>query len=235
MLTTCVLLYGDYPHLADRCLSSLEGYIHQIGDLRIGMNACSERTRALVSDFASIYHEVLVESSDENICKYPMMRRLIDAKPLDTYMAWFDDDSFVRDSGWYALVESVLSRGVDMVGAVYKQAFRGGQADWVEDQPWYTGEPVRDGYVPKFCTGGFWVIRSQILLDNNWPPPVLKHRGGDVMLGELLRQQGFQLTNNRLGVAINADAEGRESKSPRRGYDETWLGVNYVRSKSPGT
>jgi len=234
MITACVLLYGDHLRLAQRCLSSLLPYIPQLHDVRLGLNACGNDTRQYVADFCEVVSRdiaVKVIDSPTNIYKYPMMRQLFALAPLQPYVSWFDDDSFIRKPGrWYDDVLTFMD-GTDMLGSVYRMPLRGRQADWIEDQPWYTGRPVNTPrYSPTFCTGGYWTIRSEILTQHDWPTPQLCHRGGDVMLGELLRQQGKRITNARTGVAINADLEGRESKSPRRGYDERAIGVDYVRT-----
>jgi hypothetical protein len=49
---------------------------------------------------------------------------------------------------------------------------------------------------------------------------MLKHRGGDVLLGELMSHAGLKLVRYNTGIGINSDSEGKESQSKRRGYDE---------------
>ncbi len=58
----------------------------------------------------------------------------------------------------------------------------------------------------------------------HWPVPDLLHRGADMMLGELCGQQGLRMQSFHEGGAINADAEGRESKAPHRGFDSPLVG-----------
>lgn len=236
MLTVCVLLYGDYLQLAQRVLAPLERELQagQLVDLRIGMNAVGDATASYVDSLETKYPTQIVRyQSAENVYKYPLMRRMFYdlARPLKQFTAWFDDDSFIRkpDGCWTGqVVDKMLGR--DMVGGIYVMPLKAAQRDWVEDQPWYKGQSVRGpNYRTKFCTGGFWVIRSALLRQYNWPLTTLKHRGGDVMLGELLRQQGKKIESDTLGVAINADAAGNESRSPRRGYDEQPIGVDYRR------
>ena len=233
MLTTCVLLYGDFPSLARRCLRSIDPYVYRIRDVRIGMNACGAMTKEIVAEFAERHSNLVhVEVSNANIHKYPMMRRLFAVKPLKRLTAWFDDDSYIKVDDWYDRVVARDELGFDIAGAVYGIPLRGNQAAWIADQPWYRGKEFGSKYRVRFCTGGYWVIRSEILVEHGWPLPELGHRGGDVMLGELIRQQEYRLTHDSLGVAINADEQGRESKSPRRGYDETPIGVDYVPPKT---
>ena len=48
----------------------------------------------------------------------------------------------------------------------------------------------------------------------------LQHAGGDLALGLLLQQQGLAPEQFRVGLAINADAQLRESAAARRGVIE---------------
>lgn len=239
-LTVCVLLYGNFPTLASRCLDSLlnapAGSLAGV-DFRIGMNAVGAETRNYVARLQESRPEIaqgLVIDSTENIYKYPMMRRLFGGlnRPVRSeLLAWFDDDSFLTSQAdvWlkYAL-ETMHTTGAAMLGSRYTIPPAGQQCEYVETQPWYRGKSVRTpGFQFSFCTGGYWVARYKVLQQFNWPIPELRHRGGDVMLGEVLRQNDLTVVHSRTHVAINADARGRESKSPRRGYDETPLGVSY--------
>ena len=67
------------------------------------------------------------------------------------------------------------------------------------------------------------MIRREVLEEWNYPFPGLRHRGGDAMLGELMRQQEYRLKSWHEGVRINAlDEKSGDSTSPRRGVDESW-------------
>lgn len=243
--TVCALLYGDYPDLARRCLTPIarlldDGRI----ELRLGMNECSPETFAVVRELLKCdahpgaptepYHftqvsadrELLIEAVRPQLYKYPMMRRLFTARPLTTeFVMWFDDDSYIKNADpgvWLTGMES-LAEKTDMIGSVYSIKIPPQQRAWIERQPWYAGKPVPIS--GKFATGGWWVLRSELIRQYNWPLEALRHRGGDVMLGQLLLQKGLSLTSYNAGVAINADAEGRESKSVRRGFDEPPIGT----------
>lgn len=236
--TVCVLLYGDYPHLAERCLRPLMPLVDADRiHLRVGMNQASRQTRHLVFDMLA-QHGPLggVLNSPDNILKYPMMRRLFGLEPEPVGMSkiesthhvmWFDDDSYIKDPDpvrWLDRVEEKM-QGADMIGSLYRIGLTHSQRKWIADQPWFTGKPIPN--VATFATGGWWVLPAPIVYQYNWPVPELKHRGGDVMLGQLCLQNGLRLVKFNEGVAINADAEGRESKSPRRGHDEDPIGVRY--------
>lgn len=240
-LTIAVLFYGDYPDLARRVLPSLCTIaLYCPVELRIGCNACSAETLSIVESYRKYFaakdlsERILLEVSSENIYKYPMMRRLIDLKPLPSLFMWFDDDSYITSPDPIRWAETVLNRmnRCDMLGSIYTIRLQGNQHLWIQDQPWYKGKPVAPGKRVRFATGGWWCVRSQVLYAFNYPFPDLRHRGGDVMLGEALFQNDYRLDHFNEGVAINADAEGRESKSPRRGYDELPVGVRYQPSST---
>lgn len=221
--TVAVLLYGDYPNLAERCLGPLwplqrSGLIR----LSIGCNAVGEATiQYLDRNEAFSDNDIQIVGSRTNIHKYPMMRHLLAAsKPLERFM-WFDDDSYIDDPD----PASVVKKSVDlcepktMVGQVWFLELGGNQYLWVRDQPWYAGLPVEPRHKVRFCTGGWWVAPSELLLKHDWPPVTFERKGGDVMLGEMCRQQGVVLRDvgKSFGVRINANEKGEHSRMATRG------------------
>lgn len=236
--TVCALLYGNYHELASRCLASLSDNI-QPGDVevRLGLNEVGEGTKGVVDWFVKLHPETLVYESQENIFKYPMMRRMFydpDRPIRSPFVVWFDDDSYIKTQQpaqpkgeWFDELAHAMTDS-DMLGAIYVMPLKGNQHLWVQDQPWYAGKHVYSAMTARFATGGFWCIRSDVLTRYDWPPEELRHRGGDVMLGELCRQQDLRLRQFNKGVAVNADEQGRESKARRRGYDERPIGADYV-------
>jgi len=244
--TICVLVYGDHAPLARRCLSSILTLPRQQFKLRIGLNAASDETQAYVGELIT-QGDVASRAcyfSDENVYKYPMMRRMFydPDNPLDTpYVMWFDDDSYViteqahrpnpnRVRPWLDAVRAKIA-DADMIGSLYTMNLGGNQAAWVRDQNWYNQKAVADKRRVRFATGGWWTIRRELLEKHDWPPLALEHRGGDVMLGELCRQQDYRLEHFNHGVAINADEHGRESEADRRGFNQDPVGWHY----EPGT
>lgn len=238
--SVCLLFYGDHPELAHRCLDSIWQRLAAgkpyISDIRIGLNVVSDASRQIIDWFvahASGDHKlpVITYESSQNVCKYPLMRRmaLTDPQPPAELLMWFDDDSYLcGDDGWWERLRQVMQTA-DMAGKLYRMAVQGSQREWVATQPWYNpeaGPPEKFGRYRgfRYCTGGWWTIRSQILCRWDWPPRVLRHCGGDALLGELLRQQGLRLVNFEEGVRINADERGRHSGALRRGVDEAPLG-----------
>lgn len=234
-LCVCVLLYGADEqcfHLAQRVFNTpmLELSNHNV-ELRIGLNAVGDQTRSFVRDVVlPRFPDAVVIESEENIFKYPMMRRMLHEKPLHApFTMWFDDDScFAPDcdvSAWLPRVYKLMAV-YTMVGSMYRQKLLGNQAAWLKTQWWFNHKPVSP-YI-KFITGGWWTIHSSTLLRFDWPLADLRHRGGDVMLGVLCEQHGLPITHFRDGLWINADDSGRESKAPRRGYNERPIGVDYT-------
>lgn len=236
--TVGVLLYGNYPNLAERCLGPLwplqrSGLIQ----LRIGCNAIGEDTQNyLTREGAYTDPGVGIISSDRNIQKYPMMRHLIGLGPLAPHFMWFDDDSYIDDPDPVEFLKRSLTvcATSDMVGQVWWIKLGGNQHLWVRDQPWFKGKVVERGHSVKFCQGAWWVIQSRHLEKFDWPVEELERKGGDVMLGELCRQQDLKIydVGRNFGIRINADLQGNHSKMPTRGgVDPRPIGWDY----RPGT
>jgi hypothetical protein len=205
------------------------------------MNECSAKTKQFVRSLVqqNLVLEENIYDSDENIKKYPMMRRIFHSEdnPIDTdYVMWFDDDSYIKEPTFLADVRTALApntegRTPDMLGACYTIRVAGSQQNWIKDQSWYDNKPISQSM--KFATGGWWTLSTETMRKFNYPYPELLHRGGDVMLGALMQQQSLWLRNFRKGVAINADENGNESKAKRRGYDEKPIGMGYVKGQKP--
>lgn len=233
----CALLYGNDAHcekLSRRLLNDEFVELGRYADTRIGMNAVSDNTRIAVENFTYTRHEAtqpaVIVDCPENIHKYPMMRRLFNARPITApIVMWFDDDSCIVPGTnvrqWLDRITQQLT-AYAMIGSVYLQGYSGGQRDWIRVQPWYMGvEPAR---CLQYVAGGWWAARTDALAQLNWPPDGLKNRGGDMMLGEAMRQRGFSVGHFRDNLWISANDAGVESKSPRRGGNEVPIGVDYV-------
>lgn len=234
--TVAVLLYSDeYHELHRRCLESISNQLPDDEyELRIGMNEISDQSetwdiiRSLqdtgVLEERNIYH------SHTNIRKYPLMRRMFHdpSNPITTpFVMWFDDDSYLMPEfglkNWTSIHEMMSVSS--MIGAVYAIGVEGQQKQWIEDQSWYAGKSVPEKIA--FITGGWWCLDLNVIMQFDWPPAEFDHCGGDMMLGELLRQQSLPYQKYNNGVAINADSEGRESRAVRRGVDQARIGVKY--------
>ena len=226
--TVSVVCFGDHFKLHHRCLGSLVNNIDTglVRSLRIGLNAVCPDTLPLVDSVARLLPpemQVLVYNAGEyNRLKYPMLRKMFfdpQHPVLTPFTMHFDDDSFLDwhlPKDWWETVHQRMQAS-DLLGSVYRMPGRDRQWNAVKQQPWYTGKPIPVSGKFTFATGGWWTIRTRILQEWDYPFPPITHNGGDVMLGELIRQQGLRLVNFHDGVKINADENGVESKAPRRG------------------
>lgn len=228
----CGLFYGADTYsswLAPRLLNAEFIQLGEVADIRLGLNAVADVTRDLIQlGTANIFSDAVVIDEPDNIGKYPMMRQLFNSRPITAPITmWFDDDSCLVPgtdiSAWLDRIEKQLTEFA-AIGSVYQQRFVGDQIDWIKLQPWYCGLPVPP--YAKFISGGWWAIRTDVLQQLNWPPENIKQRGGDVMLGEALRQNGFKIGHFRDGLWINANEDGVEAKAPRRRGIETVAGAS---------
>ncbi len=222
--TVFALFYGDHTLLARRCLHSITRAIDRslVHSVRVALNACSEATREYVyTKLEAIGVPVLIYDSEVNRLKYPMMRKMFydPARPVTTTgMMWFDDDSMIADTRkeWWAETNTALL-AADMIGDLWRMKLTGSQVLGIRNQKWYTGLPIGPGYKTTFATGGWWAAKTRIIQKWDYPFKDIHHNGGDVVLGEMLRQQGLQLKPYKHGLWINADENGSNSKAPRRG------------------
>ena len=222
----CALFYGDFPGLAQRCAQSIQA-LRDTGqvDIRIGLNEVSARSAALID--AALPGVARICAAPQ-IYKYPMMRRLVHEYEGDaTHVMWFDDDSCLVPGldvpRWLAEISRLAHAIRGALGPTCGKYPSEAEKAWVEAQPWYTGRP--QPAMTVFNTGAWFVLPIALYRRYDWPPPGLRHNGGDVALGALLYQQGLPVGPFRLGLAVNADASLGESTAPRRGYSETPLRV----------
>lgn len=243
-VTVSALFYGNYPQLTERCLGSLAGVLLEgedfIYDVRLILNDCCDRTYCYVADWATRTQSlhgipVIRYVSDENQCKYPLMRKIWweDEKEPGDLLMWFDDDSYLSHPrpGWFKRVVD-LADTCDMLGQIWYQPMLGDQWAFIVNQPWYNasvGKPPmrRNRRSFRFCQGSWWVTHRELLRKYDWPIPALRHNGGDSMFGELCRHQNLRLLHFEDNVRLNADERGRHSKSIRRGRNEPNLGRTY--------
>lgn len=215
-VTICVLTYGPHVTLAERFLSSLYACTDPaLFQLRAGLNEAEPATHRLLRDYAARFKNINLFSERRNIFKYPMMRRMFYEPPLSTaWTIWCDDDSHFTRPDWLQRLGLKIecSPKVSMWGKPYFLLRRDQSIlDWIKAATWYRGRAClrgKDGdgnAAAKFCfaTGGFWVIRSAILKELDWPDPRLLHLTGDFLLGEALRQNRLKIGRFDYGVKIN--------------------------------
>jgi len=173
--------------------------------------------------------------SSTNLSKCPMMRRMF--AEIDTeYIWWFDDDSYVTETGaltrWLHAADASSSSTV-IWGALAWCGHESSFADmndvfeFVRSASWYRGLPLPSWRVGGkgefdfrglgvgdgrwlFILGGCFLIRTTAVRALDWPDRRLLRTGDDVFLGEAIRQQGWEQCDvGPLGVALNTE--------PRRG------------------
>jgi hypothetical protein len=230
----CVLFYGadDYCfQLAQRVLNEPLRQLARLNvEFRFGMNAVGDATRQFVEAAAAEhFNGAELFCSAQNIYKYPIMRRMFYEKPLRAPVTmWFDDNSYLNPAvdvqQWYERITKQLSN-CSVIGSVYTQGLVGGQADWIRAQPWFNSRPP--GPYVKYPVGGWWAAQTAVLQQFDWPVPEIKHYGGDVMLGELCKQQDLLLCHFRDDVLIQTNSSGVESVGARRGFDAPPVGFDY--------
>lgn len=235
----CILLYGDYPELANRVLGTVLngscGPCPWAQDVRIGLHDISDRTR-----WELTYHieearkswkcPIITYEPIGNVYKYPTMRKMFydETYPIAENIMWFDDDSYVTSPTFWRDVEEAYTDDVAMLGQRWYMPLRGMQWEWIKSQAWYNPDIKEPPNKMTFCQGAWWLARTKMFQVLNWPAPELKHCGGDSLLGEAMRHQGFVMKSYDAGVRINADENGEHSKSQRRGYSSLPLGYDYT-------
>lgn len=238
--SVAVLLYGDFPQLAQRVLDSIQASpgCEWISDYRLGLHAVSEATwdivRRWTRQMVSAGFPVGWYCPDTNILKYPTMQRML----RDPYMsiadcvAWLDDDTYCRRS-WNDIVEDGIHH--------LEQGWLAGQYRWYSVVPGYdrflqdcfgwTNSPFCSDDQPKirFCIGGWWMARRELFLEYGYPPDILRHKGGDWLLSALCHVHRLPVVMFDEGVVVNADLTGKPNIRWRRGLSvsEPQLGTQH--------
>jgi ADP-heptose:LPS heptosyltransferase len=234
--TVCVLCYGPHTDLARRCLNSV---VHSMPprsfDLRVACNACPRET---VNYVKSLPVTKVYEFS-ENRLKYPAMRDMFhdpDCKIQTNYVIWFDDDSFVISPLWLDKLSEAITlnhhAGCRLYGAEFLHDFSrfrvgGHRPDlWFRTAPWYRGKDfyvgrqarvvAPNGSTVKFVAGGFWALGTDALRQAGIPDERLLHNGGDITIGEQVRQAGFKTfpfnRNKEFVHTSGAEPRGKSQK-----------------------
>jgi hypothetical protein len=224
--TVCMLLFGEHPQLARRLLGSVlrPAWAAHFPDLRIGLNAvCPETADVVQAACRSWPGPFRVYQSTENIDKYPMMRRMLHEQPLEQpFTMWWDDDSFLLpqvDEHWPQRVAAKLV-DYEIIGSIWNWTLAPHEIEFLDRQPWVPSKTRKTPRPLPFITGGWWTIWTELLQRHAWPPPDMRHNGGDVSLGHLCWKNYYRLGLFKDSLGINADDTGKDSSSQRRGKSQ---------------
>jgi hypothetical protein len=212
--TAFVLGYGEHEKLLRRCLDSIlaNSPAHRL-DLRVALNQPCPASERYVASLGDRVTKVYTDRGDRR--KYPAMREMFwDAScPIETrYVLWFDDDSHVIDANWLNLLAREIAdnhaSGARMYGTKYLHdlmAYRTrgfAPEKWFRSAPWHRGRPFLAGDGQRespngskilFATGGFWALATEAVRAADIPDARLNHNGGDITVGEQVRQAGFRI------------------------------------------
>jgi len=226
--------FGDFPQYSLRAVRSiLEGQSSdtkssRIFDLHVGANSCGQET---LDQLRSLYDQGLIDSlieSNKNINKCPMKRLLIERCETE-FGFWFDDDSHVLP-GWDLEVMRFLTENpnMDVAGYFYRIQRTRRYKKFLSQRPWYRGEEFWSEETKKsslFATGGCYLFRVPFVRRHNYPDKGLVKRADDLLLGDLVAQQGGLL----VPFTRNLFEKLRISDGARRGSGEQiqqYLGVD---------
>jgi hypothetical protein len=229
----CVLTYGEHFDLARRAIESIRTHCPRAEyELIVGANAVCHGTLSYLTRLHRVGDIDRLIVSKENLNKCPMMR-LMFRRVQTELIWWFDDDSYILNSGafdlWCGTVDRAPPRtvmwGLPLV-CEHPDDFAPGMPDvigFVRSAPWYRGlappswklggrgemnyrgRGTGDGRW-FFLAGGCWLMRTQAVRSLDWPDQRLVMWGEDVFLGEAIRQQGWAIENIPTpSVAINAE------------------------------
>lgn len=231
-LTICVGLHGNYlrfhQRLLDSLLSSTPG---SRMDLRIALSGDSEETREYLASLKAAF--TLYELPDAS-GKYAVMRRMFHDpdRPITTpYVAWFDGFCQVRQSDWLNIVAETILKQQLPVGAYSatdrfypeKLPYVGcSPVDvhrWLASRSWHRGVPAdqRGGiYYPQ---GWFFVVSAEAIRKCDLPDETARQTGGDVVMGEQLRQNGYRIVPiNLAGSLVRREPQNTRPSSAQSSY-----------------
>jgi GT2 family glycosyltransferase len=222
-LYVCALLFGNYHPLHKRLVDSLKRHVPRHVKVHLWCNQVCDPTKKMLQGLPPEY---TVTFSDENVPKYKAMYKMFAAVKAGDYdwVCWFDDDAHIVAVDWYPkLVEYLKLKAKENIcymGQSWFLHYKTGQAEFVAASKWYKGralEIIKKRPAVTFAQGSYWLLRTDVLRQLDWPDERLNHNGGDTLLGEAVRQQNLPFHKNHYGV--------RPNDARRRGYQEPPAGV----------
>lgn len=214
-VTICVLCYGDYFELHQRCIDSILRTVpEERMDLRIAANCVGQASLNYLKTIPANKLYVF----EENEFKYPIMRRMFydPTAPIETeYTIWFDDNAYVQYNNWLNMLAMDIIKqepSVAMYGLKLSYSLDSAPGNiwyWLRERPWFQGRHLRSksgidsatGNYVHFCADWFFAIRTSAIYGAGIPDEALLQKGGDVVIGEQLHQHGYKLKTFNLGKA----------------------------------
>ncbi len=211
-VTIGVVFYGSHPNLCQRFLDRLYRYTDpEAFQLRAGLNSVCPETLELVEHASQIHGNLLIEKSDVNLYKCPMMRRLFYNSRITTpWTVWFDDDSYVRGAHWLLNLGLAIEKNpkADLLGCLMRVDVSEALEEFIQKSPWYRGvsrrlHPKNGHPIIQFPVGGFWAARTSRLYEVDWPDTRLTLYHEDFIMGEAMRQHGVDPVHFESGICIS--------------------------------
>jgi hypothetical protein len=229
-LCVMALLYGNYPGLHQRLLHGFRNIPFNAGVRLLG-NALHPDSEKLVHTFADSRPKETTVSYlwPENVPKYLRMRSAFEELKVEDkfdWLIWFDDDSYISDTSWYNLtVQYIMEKRGEQIcyfGQPWYMYHLPGQESFIKKSKWFKNAPfevVNNFAGINFAQGAYWGLSVKALRELDWPDPRLRHNGGDTLLAEAVRQQGWKFHRFCKGVIIN--------NGKRRGISEAPAGTSF--------
>jgi len=234
-VTIMVCLYGtdqpgrsDFHDLHRRCIGGILSTLTPSEAERVQwVLGCNEVDPKTMQYLGQKLPQATFVVKDKNVNKYPIMREMM-GKVRTSYALWFDDDSYPTKLGWLTKVVNLfIKTGVAVGGREYTWPILDGQLEWIQKASWFSGMAPhvenREMRI-RFITGGFQIFSMDAIRKMDWPDPRLDHNGGDVMMGEAVRQTGQKIVNlslDKYGIVV--------SGAKRRGTNQRSAGARSMR------
>lgn len=198
MITICILTYGDYSHIFLPSLKAILDFAPNY-QVIVGLNAVSKETKRglklLLTD------NIKIIESKENIWKCSMMCKMIE-QVNTPYFFWFDDDYYPLNGCFEYYLSSAQSSPAVLFGSKYflrpnrdiKKSFLLASNEWADLHNHYLHLQKTNERI-YFITGGFWMMRTDICRELNWPPDIYGPICDDIILSQLLLRRGYCFKN----------------------------------------
>jgi len=223
-VTISALFFGNYPDLHKRLLQGFKTTRWPQNDqvrLNFWSNQVPEATKNFIARLQLPVSVTLFES-DVNVPKYSVMRKLFaeeKAKDVSDWLVWFDDDTIINAPNWMTETLAYINKTpqATYLGQPWGWTWQKGQVEFIAKSKWYKGVPhgVDKGRpTVTFAQGSYWWLKTEAARQLDWPDERLVHNGGDTLLGEAVRQQGWPFHKFYRGISPNAARRRGRSDKP---------------------